>query len=502
MDTLIAGATLYDGFGGSGRPADVRISGGVISGVGEAGTLDRTGAEVVDGAGLALAPGFLDAHSHSDENYFDIPGADSKLSQGITTEICGNCGFSPDEKDDHGGLAGFIRHLEDARPAVNVATFTGFNSLRMQVLGTQPRPATEREVAEMKTIFAAELNLGSLGLSSGLYYTSAKFAPTAEVAALAALLNGTGKPYATHLRSEDAGLLEAIREAIGIASAGSGSLQISHFKTKEEENFAKLPEALRLVEQARADGLRVHGDRYPYTCSSTGLRTIAPPPFDALADGELRDLLARSPEKRAELAAAWREGRTNWTKILVVDSANPAHAPFLGKTVAEIADLLRMPPEEACAQMLSEAMPRAAFDCMSEANLHTILRQDWIFAGSDAGCRAFDDGKVHPRAFGTMPRFFRLARTQGIATGEIIRRMTLAPAVKFQLPRRGAVKPGLAADLVLFDEERFDSAADYVQANRTAVGIRAVWVNGRLAYTPEDGVAADRSGRFLRGGKD
>jgi len=496
MDTLIAGATLYDGFGGPGRLADVRISGGVISGVGE--NLDRSGAEITDGTGLALAPGFIDAHSHSDENYFDTPGADSKLSQGVTTEICGNCGFSPDEKGDHGGLAAFIERLEKVVPAVNVATFTGFNSLRMQVLGTQPRPATESEIAKMKTIFAGELNLGSLGLSSGLYYVSGKFAPTSEVAALAALLKGTGKPYATHLRSEEDGLLDALREAVAIAAAGSGSLQISHFKTMGEANYAKLPDALKLIEQAREDGLRVHGDRYPYTYSSTGLRTIAPPPFDELADDALQALLASSPARRAELAAAWRQTARDWTRVLVVDSPRPDHAPYLGKSMAEIAESRRMTPEDACALMLSEAMPRAAFGCMSEANLNTILKQDWIFAGSDAGCRAFGNARVHPRAFGTMPRFFRMARAQGVEPGEIIRRMTLAPAAKFQLPRRGAVKPGLAADLVLFDEEKFDSRADYVRADRPAEGVRAVWVNGRLAYTPEDGVRPERAGRFLR----
>jgi len=496
MDTLIAGATLYDGFGGPGRLADVRVSGGVISGVG--GNLDRTGAEVIDGAGLALAPGFIDVHSHSDENYFDTPGADSKLSQGITTEICGNCGFSPDEKGDHGGLAAFIERLEKVVPAVNVATFTGFNSLRMQVLGVQPRPATEDEIEKMKAIFAAELELGSLGLSSGLFYTSAKFAPTSEVAALAALLKGTGKPYATHLRSESDGLLEAIREAVEIASAGSGNLQISHFKTSGEANYAKLADALELIGQARASGLRVHGDRYPYTYCSTGLRTIAPPPFDELADSALKDLLASSPAKRRELADAWRKTARDWTRTLVVDSKNPAHAPYLGKNMAEIAEMLHMPPEDACAQLLSEALPRAAFGSMSEENLKIILKQDWIFAGSDAGCRAFGNPRVHPRAFGTMPRFFRMARAQGVEPGEIIRRMTLAPAAKFLLPRRGAVKPGLAADLVLFAEAKFDSRADYVRADRPAEGIRAVWVNGHLAYTPEDGVRPERAGRFLR----
>ncbi len=498
MDTLIAGAKLYDGFGGSGRCANVLLSGDRIAAVTPPGKkIPAAGIRVEDGRGLALAPGFIDAHSHSDENYFETPGADSKISQGVTTEICGNCGFSPDERGDHGGLAGFIRHLKETVPAVNVATFTGFNSLRMQVMDSIDRPATPAEIGQMKAIFAEELKLGSLGLSSGLYYVSGKFAPEAEVAALAALLKGTGKPYATHLRSEEAGLLDALREAISIARAGSGSLQVSHFKTMGTENFNKLDDAIRLLDEARADGLRVHADRYPYTYSSTGLRNLAPAPFDRLEDRALQEKLAASADACQKLAGLWRSNPPDWTKVLMVDSPAPEQAQWIGKTIAEIAEALAVQPEKAMTRLLARAMPRAAFGCMSEENLKRILTLDWVFAGSDAGCRAFGNARVHPRAFGTMPEFFRIARAAGVDPGRIIRRMTLDPAVKFQLDKRGAVKPGFHADLVLFDEENFASAADYIHADRPAQGIRCVWVNGVAAYRPDTGISSGRAGRFL-----
>ncbi len=499
METLITGAMLYDGTGAPGRLADVALSGDTISAVAPPGECDRARfGTVIDGAGLSLSPGWIDIHSHSDENYFDTPGADSKLSQGITTEVCGNCGFSPDEKGDHGGLAAFIKRLEEVRPAVNVATFTGFNSLRMQVLGSAPRPATEQEIARMREIFAEELKLGSVGLSSGFYYVSGRYATMDEAAQVASLLKGTGKPYSAHLRCEAAGLLDGIREALMIASAGSGSLQISHFKTSGESNFHLLDEALEIIAAARAEGMRVHADRYPYTYCSTGLRMIVPDPFAGLDDDALQQTLQDSPAQRSLLIQKLQETAERWDRVIVVDSENPGHASVLGLTAAEIAGQWGCTPAEAVCRLLTEARPRAAFGNMSETNLQRILQQDWVFAGSDAGCRSFGNSKVHPRAYGTMPVFYRLARAAGIAPEEIIRRMTLAPAAKCQLAGRGAVKPGLAADLVLFDENALDSAADYTHADRVAAGIHGVWVNGVLSWSPEMGVTANRAGRFLR----
>ncbi|MBR2642727.1 MAG: amidohydrolase family protein [Lentisphaeria bacterium] len=499
METLFTGVMLYDGTGSPGRLADVVLSGETISGVTPAGQCDAASyGAVIDGAGLSLSPGWIDIHSHSDENYFDTPGADSKLSQGITTEVCGNCGFSPDEKGDHGGLAAFIRRLEEVRPAVNVATFTGFNSLRMQVLGNAPRKATEPEISRMREIFAEELKLGSVGLSSGFYYVSGRYATMDEAAQVAALLKGTGKPYAAHLRCEGAGLLDAIREALMIASAGSGSLQISHFKTSGAENFHLLDEALQIIGAARAEGMRVHADRYPYTYCSTGLRMLLPDPFAGMDDDLLQETLQKSAEQRELLEKMLTDSPEQWDRVIVVDSELPEHAGILGLTLSDIAEEWHCTPAAAVVRLLAEARPRAAIGNMSEENLSRILQQDWVFAGSDAGCRSFGNSKVHPRAYGTMPLFFRLARAAGVPVPEIIRRMTASPAAKCQLAGRGVVKPGLAADLVLFDEKTLDSDATYTQSDRIATGIRGVWVNGVLSWSPEKGITANRAGRFLR----
>lgn len=499
METLIAGVKLYDGTGAPGRLADVAFSGKVISAVTPPGVCDRTRFhKVIDGAGLSLSPGWIDIHSHSDENYFDTPGADSKITQGITTEVGGNCGFSPDEKGDHGGLAAYIRHLEADPPAVNVAAFTGFNTLRMQVLGDITRRATAAEIVRMQEIFAGELKLGSVGLSSGFYYVSGRYATMDEAAQVASLLKGTGKPYAAHLRCEGAGLLDGIREALMIASAGSGSLQISHFKTSGAGNYHLLDEALEIIQGARKDGLRVHADRYPYTYCSTGLRMMVPEPFAGMDDDEFQAALQNDPGKRQMLEKLLRENPEQWDRVIVVDSEFSGHASILGRTLANIACAWQCDPASAAVRLLTEARPRAAFGNMSEENLTRILQQDWVFAGSDAGCRAFGNSKVHPRAFGTMPRFFRLARAAGVPVEEIIRRMTLAPAAKCQLRNRGAVKPGLAADLTLFDENTLDSAAGYTCSDRIATGIAGVWVNGELAWSPDQKTISARSGEFLR----
>ncbi|MBO5690207.1 MAG: amidohydrolase family protein [Lentisphaeria bacterium] len=499
MGTLIAGVKLYDGTGAPGRLADVALSGGVISAVTPPGVCDRTRfRKVIDGAGLSLSPGWIDIHSHSDENYFETPGADSKITQGITTEIGGNCGFSPDEKGDHGGLAAYIKRLAADPPAVNVASFTGFNSLRMQVLGDITRRATETEIARMQEIFAGELKLGSVGLSSGFYYVSGRYATMDEAARVASLLRGTGKPYAAHLRCEGAGLLDGIREVVLIASAGSGSLQISHLKTSGSGNFHLLDEAFRMIEDARRSGMRIHADRYPYTYCSTGLRMMVPEPFAGMDDDVLQETLQNDPGKRQMLEMLLQENPEQWDRVILVDSEFSGHASILGKTLAEIAAGWQCDPASAAVRLLTEARPRAAFGNMSDKNLTRILQQPWVFAGSDAGCRSFGNSKVHPRAFGTMPRFFRLARAAGVPVEEIIRRMTLAPAAKCLLHDRGAVKPGLAADLTLFDENTLDSAADYACADRIASGIAGVWVNGELAWSPDQKTIAARSGKFLR----
>ena len=509
-EVLFTEVQLYDGTGRTPFMADVAVRGDRIAAVAESGTLKKTGAAVVEGRGLALTPGFIDVHTHSDFAVARVPSGDSKISQGVTTGITGNCGFSSyltEAKADTGIFAGtwcnfdaYADAVEKAHPAGNSAHLCGHNGLRVRVMGYEDRPATKEELRQMKELLAEALEHGAAGFSSGLYYLPGKFAPTEEVKELASLLRGTGKPYATHMRNESTRLLEAVDEAMEIARAGDGNLEISHLKTSGEKNWGKIDALLEKIEKARAAGMNVHADRYPYIHSSTTLRMIVPPPFDVVDTATLNARLRDSAEYRAELIRAMKEKGVArpFDRDLLVWTSVPEHKRFFGKSMVEIGADLGISPEEATVLLLSQGVtPRAAFGTMCEENLERILAKDWVMPGSDGNIRSFDDNGTHPRAFGTCPRFFRIA-SKFVPAAEVIRRMTSLPAAKFNLEGRGLVAPGYFADLVLLDLEKYDSAADYARPNVRAEGVRAVYVNGELAYSPDPEVKTARPGRMLR----
>ena len=266
MKTLLfTNVMLYDGSGRTPFMADVAVQDDRITAVAECGSLKQTGATVVDGKGLALTPGFVDVHTHSDSAAARVPGGDSKISQGVTTDISGNCGFSfyltaaKDADDDfkhaYCSFAAYADVIDKSRPAVNVAHLCGHNSLRIRVMGYEDRHATKEELRQMKELLADALDNGAAGFSGGLYYLPGKFAPTEELKELASLLKGTGKPYATHIRNESTKLLEAVDEAIEIAKAGDNNLEISHLKTSGQKNWHKIDAVFEKIEKARSEGM-------------------------------------------------------------------------------------------------------------------------------------------------------------------------------------------------------------------------------------------------------
>ena len=352
----------------------------------------------------------------------------------------------------------------------------------------------------MKELLADALAGGAAGFSSGLWYLPGCFSETAEVKELASVLKGTGKPYSTHMRNEGDTLLEALAEAIEIAKAGDNNLEISHFKTCEKQNWHKLDRAMAMIDEARSSGMNVLADRYPYVYFGTTLRMIVPPPFDEVDSSALCGRLKEDAAYRAELLAALRkQSRYDMDRVIVINSTIPEHRPYYAKSLVEIGRMMGgLSPEEAVVELLASGdTPNAAFGCMSEDNLERILADPHVVCGSDSAIRVKSDGGDHPRAFGTFPRFFRIA-TKRCSRADVIRRLTSLPAAKFNLRGRGTVAPGYFADLNLLDLDKFDCAADFAVANRPPTGVEAVYVNGKLAYSPESGVKTARAGRVLR----
>ena len=508
-EILFTNVKLYDGSGRAPVMADVAVKDDRIVEIAGCGKLPKTGADVVDGKGKDLVPGFIDVHTHSESTYFRIPSADSRISQGVTTDISGNCGSSyyltgakkaPDElKDCYGSFAAFAELIDRSGVAVNAVHLCGHNALRVHVMGYENRPPTKEEMRRMKELLADALDHGAGGLSSGLYYLPGRFATTEEVCELASLLKGTGKPYATHIRSEGDQLLESIEEAIRIAKAGDNSLQISHLKTGGRKNWNKIEQVFSLIEKARSEGMDILADRYPYIYSSTALRMIVPAPFKDIDTATLCSRLKESPEYRQELTAALEKGISlPFSRIIIVNSPVADHQRYYGKNLEQIGGEMNCSPAAAAVALLASGnSPSAAYGSMCEENLEKILAKPYVVCGSDSSFRVFGDNSTHPRGFGTCPLFFRIA-AKNCPYESVIRRMTALPAAKFKLEKRGLIAPGYFADLVLLDLDRFDCAADYGNPSARTEGVERVYVNGALSYTPDSKGKIAGHGRMLR----
>ncbi|MBR2374272.1 MAG: amidohydrolase family protein [Lentisphaeria bacterium] len=505
---LFTNVKLYDGTGRTPFLADVAVKDDKIAAVGNNGDLPETGATVINGHGLALTPGFVDVHTHSDSSAATVSGGDSTISQGVTTDISGNCGFSwyldGVQKNEalkklHGNFAAYADWVEKSSPALNVAHLCGHNSLRVKVMGYENRHATREELRQMKELLADALAQGAAGFSAGLFYLPGNFAPTEELKELAALLKGTSKPYATHIRCETEKLCESLTEAIDIAKAGNSNLELSHLKTSGSSNWHKLDSVFEIIENAQRSGVNILADRYPYIHSATTLRVLLSAPYSEIDTTTLCSKLKESAEFQKEVTESLKKYVPRpLERTLLMNSPIPEHRQYYGMSMVEIGQAAGCSPEEAVVKLLSSGVsPNAAFGTMCEENLKRILAKPYVISGSDGNVRSFDDNGTHPRAFGTMPKFFRLA-AQSSNYESVIRRMTAMPAAKFNLTGRGIIAPGYFADLVLLDLEKFDSPADYAVPNLKASGVDSVYVNGKLAYSADCGLQTARSGRMLR----
>lgn len=510
----ISGALVYDGLGNPPAPMDLVVADGRIAALRPAGELNLTGVYRISGTGLYLAPGFIDAHSHSDTEILRAPQADSKISQGVTTEVTGQCGFSPgiamrkNERDNLKGeevgwddLASYAVALKRREPAVNIATLCGHNTLRQMVMKSEDRPPTPDELRRMQEILQLSLRQGAAGFSSGLWYIPGKYADTSEMIELAKVLKGTGKPYVTHLRTEGDNLLESTREAVRIAASGDGRLQISHIKTGSPKAWGLIDALLDLIGEGARASVQITADRYPYLYSGTGLRMILGPPYDRVAN--LHQVLRESAEEREKLVALLET--PGWPLVpfdrtIISNSGLPENAAFLGLTLVEIGKRLGISPARACVKFLTEeAYVYTAFGRMNAENLERFLALDWVACGSDAAAYPFDhsQGRAHPRAFGSFPRFFQAVR-KSCGPAAAIRRMTSLAAAIYNLPKRGVLREGYHADLVLFNEDTFVDRADFVNPHTICEGVHSVFVNGKLAFTGDDPEKRGRHGDFLR----
>lgn len=524
---LLRGATVVDGTGSAPAPADVLLDGPDIRAVEPPGTLPTQGYDVRDLDGLVLCPGFVDVHSHADNAPLLEQDDTTKILQGVTSEVVGNCGFSlapvaAGREADLAALtsrifpplpwgwatfADLMERLDGCGYVTNYAPLVGHGTLRLAVAGFEARPTTEEERTRMAELAAAAVDAGAFGLSSGLIYPPGLFGDTDEISAIAAGLPD-GTVYATHMRGEGAHLAASIAEAVEIGRRSGRQVQVSHLKSAGQQNWGGVKAALDQLDQARADGVQVRQDVYPYTASSTMLTACLPP---WVQEGGNAAVLARlgDPDQVARIRADVEAGPVEdwenhiagagWDGILVSSTASHRHE---GQTLLEIAEQRGTTPFDALVSVLREEELRVSMVVFSmcEEDLEDALRDPHTMVGSD-GLPPGVGGKPHPRLFGTFPRvlarYVRERETLDLATA--VHKMTALPADTFGLVRRGRVAPGQVADLVAFDPATVQDSCDYRADPRPPSGIAMVVQSGSVVVDGGQWLGRRRGQRLTRG---
>lgn len=471
-DTLIRNARVFDGSGGDPEPSDVALRDGRICEAGR--SLEYAARRVIEAGGLALAPGFIDAHTHDDIDLIRRPAMLAKLSQGVTTVITGNCGISaapvrlrgslPDPMNLLGEVcdfryptfAAYSIAIGEARPAVNVGALVGHTALRNNHMERLDRVATEAEIAAMRAQLREALADGALGLSTGLAYHSASAASMDEVLALAQPLSSAGGIYVTHMRTESDAIADAMSEAFTIGRECRAPVVVSHLKCAGVANWGRSSEVLETLEEAR-HGQLAGCDCYPYAASSSTLDV-------------------KQVDARVKITITW----------------STPHPEMAGRSLAQIAEAWSVGQTDAARRLQPAG---AIYYNMAEEDMRRILAHPATMIGSD-GLPL--DPRPHPRLWGTFPRVLgRYSREEKLMPlAAAIHKMTAMPAQRFGLAGRGMIREGYAADLVLFDAEKIIDTATYADPMQPAKGIESVWVNGVLSYTA-DGATGERAGRFL-----
>jgi N-acyl-D-aspartate/D-glutamate deacylase len=521
-DLLVTDARIVDGSGGPARIGSVLVSGDRIDAIVEPGGATPDDARRIDGSGRVLAPGFIDAHGHSDVSPLVEPAMASALRQGITTIVVGNCGasaFPASALDEVAALAGvgaedlgepwstfggYLERVRESRPAVNVAALVGHAALRRAALADQRRAPTGEELATMTRLLEEALDEGAVGMSSGLIYDPGLHAGTDELAELARAMRRRGGLYASHVRGEGATVLGAVGECIEIGRRAGVPAHVSHLKVEGRAMWGRAGELLDLLDRSREGGADVTADQYPYTAWETELAAALPPWATPV---ELPALLA-DDGGHERLLAAIEQGEPGWESVgpgigweRVVIGAHVADPALTGRTIADLAAERSVRASEVIVELLL-ADPRTGMlgHGMHEDDVRTILERPDVMVGTD-GVAISPEGPlgayaVHPRYYGTFPRILGtyVRQERLLSLEDAVRKMTALPARRFGLAGRGTIEPGALADLVLFDPARIADRATYERPHAFADGVDVVVVNGQVAW---DGAPGARAGRAL-----
>lgn len=500
FDILIRNGRILDGAGNPWFRGDVGIRGDRIVAVGQLpGAKAR---RTIDAKQQIVAPGFIDVHNHSREAMFETPASENFIRQGVTSIVEGNDGSSPIP------LAPFLEKTAAAHLAVNVGTFIGHGSVRCEILGAADRKATPAELDQMRRLVRQGMEQGALGLSTGLFYIPGAFAPTEEVVELGRVAAQYGGMHISHMRDESASLLDSVRETIRIGEEGGLPTQLTHHKVIGKGNWGQTAESLRLVEEARRRGVDVSVDQYPYTASHTGTGALFPP---WAQEGGREKMIERfnDPATRARIKA-------DVARRIEIDrgAGDPANIQFShcewdpsldGKTLAAVTrDRGREVNFENAAETAIEIHQaggcQAVYHAMNEEDVVRVMQYPGTMIASDGGIHVFGEGVPHPRYYGTFPRVLgRYVREKGILRLEdAVRKMTSLPAQRIGQFDRGLIRPGLKADVIIFDPERIIDRAEFGKPHQYAEGVLYVLVNGTVVL---DGgkMTGERPGQILRG---
>jgi dihydroorotase/N-acyl-D-amino-acid deacylase len=500
-DLILRNGRVVDGTGSPWYRADIAIRGDAIARI--APSITEPATRVIDLSGQVIAPGFIDIHTHARRGIFEIPTADNYVRQGVTTLIEGPDGGSPVP------LAPFLARLDSLPRSVNLGSFIGQGSIRSAVIGEVNRRPTTDEVGRMKGLVEQGMRDGALGLSSGLFYVPGTFTPTEEVIELARVAGRLGGIYISHMRDEASGVVESVLETIRIGEEGGLPTQVTHHKVVGPGYWGKSVETLRAIDQARARGVDATIDQYPYTASSTSITAALLPAW--AQEGGREAVLSRlkNPETRArikeESARIIRLERGGGDPKNVVVARCEWDESLAGKNLGDIARLQGLEPTiengaEVALWITEQGGCQGVFHAINEQDLIRILRHPATMVGSDGEIPAFGRGSPHPRSYGTFARVLGVyVRDQAALTlEEAVRKMSSFPAQRVGLVDRGVLRPGLKADIAVFDPVRVRDAATFERPHQYAEGFSLVVVNGQVVF--ENGaMTAARPGRVLYG---